>query len=275
MNSMMKWDWQKNKVALRGNMKFGKYIKVKNFEEARKILEDDKNPVVLGGTTFLRLGGQEYSTAIDLSELGLKYIRETGGTIEIGAMATLRDIEVSRTTSKHFGTFLEDAVRHIIGVQFRNCATVGGAVCGRFGFSELITAFSVLDCDLEFDRAGRIPFDDFISGKKLKKDILKSVFIRINNGKYSYKSQRNSDADFPVIAVAASLEDELKIAVGARPGIAKLSKEGVKHLSTDMDRGIKLIKGEFSFGTDIRAGADYRKRVCGVLARRAVAEVLQ
>lgn len=275
MNSMMKWDWQKNKVALRGNMKFGKYIKVKNFEEARKILEDDKNPVVLGGTTFLRLGGQEYSTAIDLSELGLKYIRETGGTIEIGAMATLRDIEVSRTISKHFGTFLEDAVRHIIGVQFRNCATVGGAVCGRYGFSELITALSVLDCDLEFDRAGRIPFDDFISGKKLKKDILKSVFIRINNGKYSYKSQRNSDADFPVIAVAASLEDELKIAVGARPGIAKLSKEGVKHLSTDMDRGIKLIKGEFSFGTDIRAGADYRKRVCGVLARRAVAEVLQ
>ncbi len=256
-------------------MKYKKYSRVSSLEEARKILDGDRNSVILGGTTFLRLSEKEYSTAIDLADLGLKYIRENNETIELGVCTTLRDIESSSILKEKFGTFFADAVKHIIGVQFRNCATIGGAICGRYGFSELITALSVLDCDLEFDRAGKIPLQEFVSGKKISRDILKSVSIRINSGRYSYKSQRNSDADFPIITVAISLENELKIAVGARPGIAQLSTEGVKYIPEDMKKGIELLQNEFTFGSDIRAGTDYRKTVAGVLVGRAVAEVLQ
>ena len=40
---------------------------------------------------------------------------------------------------------LRDAVKSIVGVQFRNCATVGGSIFGRFGFSDVLSVFLSLD----------------------------------------------------------------------------------------------------------------------------------
>ena len=40
---------------------------------------------------------------------------------------------------------VKEALRHIIGVQLRNTATVGGSVWGRFGFSDVITLLLAMD----------------------------------------------------------------------------------------------------------------------------------
>ena len=62
---------------------------------------------------------------------------------------TLRQIEQSEAVKKLCGDGIEEAVRHIVGVQFRNQATVGGSIYGRFGFSDVLTAFLALDTYVE------------------------------------------------------------------------------------------------------------------------------
>lgn len=44
---------------------------------------------------------------------------------------------------------MKESLRHIVGVQFRNLATVGGSLWGRFGFSDVLTLLLALDAQVE------------------------------------------------------------------------------------------------------------------------------
>ena len=60
-------------------------------------------------------------------------------------MCTLRSLEVHGGLNTYFQEAFKESVRHIVGVQFRNGATVGGSVFGRFGFSDVLTMFLGMD----------------------------------------------------------------------------------------------------------------------------------
>ena len=49
-------------------------------------------------------------------------------------MVTLRQIETNESLNNFFDNTIKEAVESIVGVQFRNMATVGGSIWGRFGF---------------------------------------------------------------------------------------------------------------------------------------------
>ena len=68
---------------------------------------------------------------VDISKLGLNYVRIDGGQVRIGSTTTLTDILEDKTIGKTRGIeALFDALRAINPVQIRNVATVGGEVCG-------------------------------------------------------------------------------------------------------------------------------------------------
>ena len=106
----------------------------------------------------------------------------TGNVIKIGAMCTLRQIEECEALKEMYGDGIAESVRHIVGVQFRNQATVGGSIYGRFGFSDVLTAFLALDTFVELYDGGTIRLSEFVN-RKPDKDILLSVIVR--------KSKRN------------------------------------------------------------------------------------
>ena len=258
-------------------MRFEKYIRPQNFEEALQILKSDQNSVILGGTTFLRLSDRKYSTGIDLSNLGLDFIKEVNDQIEIGAYTSLRKIETDPIINKYFGNLIPKSLENLIGIQFRNNATIGGAIFGRLGFTEIITALLVLDCELEFEENGKVNFNEFISNWNIKRDILKKIIIKKKQGKSSYKMMRNSSADFPILSVAVSNFDTIKIAVGTRPSIAKLSEKASQLINSDnnkINEAANFIADEFKFGDDLRAGKEYRKNIAPILVKRALQEVL-
>lgn len=91
---------------------------------------------------WLNLGGGRIGTAIDLCDLDS--IRET--EISIGAMTPLRKLENSTILQAYWGNAAQEAIKDIVGVQFRNMATVGGSLWGRFGFSDIIPLFLAADC---------------------------------------------------------------------------------------------------------------------------------
>ena len=254
-------------------------VQPQSLEEAYEILTKRKNNIVIGGSAFLRMGKKRIGTGIDLSNLNLNLIEENEDYIEIGAMTTLRDLEVSPILNKYFDGVLQNAVKDIIGIQFRNVATVGGSVFSRYGFSDLIVALLALETEVELYNGGRMSLDEFLE-KKYEKDILVKLYIKKNNAKAIYKCMRNSRSDYPILNLAISKDEtNFKICVGARPQRATIAKKASEFLSNNELNEENIIKAseiaceELVFGSNMRGSKEYRKAVCFSLVKNALMEV--
>lgn len=255
-------------------------VRPETIEEAYEVLVSRKNNAVLGGCAFLRLGSQRIGTAIDLAKLNLNYIKEQAGYIEIGAMATLRDLEINPLLNRHFNGVLPKAAANVIGVQFRNIATVGASVYSKYGFSDIITPLLALDTEVELSKGGRMPLDEFLN-RPHERDILTRIFIRKNERSAAFHSLRTSASDYPVLNTAASsFKNQWRIVVGARPSRAAIASAASAELAqgaidtVSLERISSLAAQELSFGTNGRGTAAYRQSMSRVLIKRAVLEVL-
>jgi probable selenate reductase FAD-binding subunit len=246
-----------------------------SIEEAYNILVSKRNNRIIGGGAFLRLGAKKIATAVDLSKLELNYIKEQDGTLEIGAMTTLRELE----TNKQVNSAVSRAVSNIVGVQLRNMVTVGASVFARYGFSDLLPALLVLDTDVVLYNAGRLPLAEFLASPR-EKDLLTAILIKQNHRQASYQCMRNAASDFSVLNVAVSrLDNQWIVAVGARPRKAAIAHKASEQLSVsanveDLDAVAKIAADELVFGTNAIASASYRQMMCKTMIKRAVAEVL-
>ena len=87
-----------------------------SLEEACQLLSSDpKNHVALGGCCWLRLGNRRIRKAVDLSRLGLDYIREEKGWLVLGASVPLRQLEIHPAVTRRFDGLLGRAVSSIVG----------------------------------------------------------------------------------------------------------------------------------------------------------------
>lgn len=254
-------------------------VQPQSLEEAYEILIKRKNNIVIGGSAFLRMGKKRIGTGIDLSNLNLNLIEETSDYIEIGAMTTLRDLEVSPILNKYFNQVIPNSVKDIIGVQFRNVVTVGGSVYSKYGFSDLIVGLLALETEVELYNGGRMPLEKFLN-RKYEKDILVKLYIKKNNANAVYKCMRNSRSDYPILNLAVSKEnDKVKICVGARPQRATIAYKASEFLSNNELNEENIVKAseiaseELVFGSNMRASKEYRKAVCKSLVKNALMEV--
>lgn len=251
---------------------FQKYVKAQTLEEAYT-LNQIKNNRILGGMLWLRLGTPNYNTVIDISELGLNKIEEDDEQFKIGALVSLRELETNQSLNEYTNNALCDAVKDIIGVQFRNLATVGGSIWGRFGFSDVLTVFLALDSYVELYKGGIKPLDEF-SKMDRDNDILMNIIVKKKPCRIVYDSVRIQRTDFPVLTLAASIiENEYKIAVGARPQRALLFGDEEKILADGLNEQsinafAKSLKDKVPTSGNNRGSAEYRTRLVGVLTER-------
>jgi len=257
----------------------GQLVQPDTVEEAYRILTEKKEAAVLGGCAFLRLGSRFIGTAIDLSHLNLGKITEHADSFEIGAMTTFRMLETDPALNKFFDGLLAEAVKPIIGVQFRNAVTVGATVFSKYGFSDLITALLVLETEVELAHGGRMALEVFLN-RPYEKDLLTRLWIHKDGRRAAYQSFRNSASDFPILTAAVSLLDgQGKIVVGARPLKAAIAVQASQELgridlnSQRIDQIAALAAEEMTFGANMRGSAEYRRELCKVLVKRAVTEV--
>lgn len=249
-------------------------------EEAYSILNKRKTNQVIGGSAFLRMGKKRIGTGIELSNLNLDYIKEDEDYVEIGSMNTFRTLETSSIIKNNFGRLIEDSVKDIIGIQFRNVVTIGATVFSKYGFSDLIVALLSLDTEVELYKAGRISLEEFLN-RDYEKDLLIKVYIKKTNKNASYKSLRNAKSDYPILNVSVSKHmGRFKLCVGARPQKATIAKQASEFLSNNeineinIDKAIEIASEELTFGSNMRASRDYRKAMSKVLLKRAIMEVI-
>ncbi|AQS09818.1 putative oxidoreductase [Clostridium saccharobutylicum] len=254
------------------------YVVTEDLAQAYE-LNQKKNNVILGGIAWLKMGERNIQTAIDLSKLGLDKIEEDEYSFKIGCMCTLRDMEVNESLNSYFDGAISKSLIHIVGVQFRNCATIGGSIYSRFGFSDILTCLLSLDTYVELYNGGIIPLSIF-KDMPYDNDILVRIIIKKDNRKVSYLTHRMSATDIPTLAVAVSrLEDKWEIVLGARPQRAVLVNKGEEILSQnptkeEIDFLVKHIMQEVKFGSNMRGSKEYRQILAGVFINRGIEEVI-
>ena len=272
---LMEYEERKDNTML----KIRSYEKVKSVAEAYE-LNQKKTACVLGGMVWLKMSNRTASTAIDMSGLGLDTIQELEDEFVIGCMTPLRDIETDERLNAYTHGAVKECLRHIVGVQFRNCATVGGSIYSRFGFSDVLTLFLAMDTYVELYRAGKVPLHEFVNMEK-DRDILMNVIIKKSPLSIAYFSQRNSETDFPVLTCAAAyLNGEARTVIGARPARAVIVEDKKQILKDFGDMGRKkrseaiLSFAEYAAqnvptGSNMRASQEYRSLLVKVLTKRA------
>lgn len=258
---------------------FQKYVKAESLEEAYTLNQGPKNKI-LGGMLWLRMGHPTYNTVIDISGLGLGDIEEDDEQITIGAMATLRDIETHPGLNTYTNGAVKRAVEDIIGVQFRNLATVGGSIWGRFGFSDVLTVFLALDSYVELYKGGIVSLNEF-SQMDYDNDILMHLIVKKKPCTCVYDAVRIQRTDFPVLTCAACMmENQVRVSIGARSGKARLYttmlgtgafSEGftLPAISKYSEKLTELVP---TSGNN-RGSAEYRSRLVGVLSSRCLTAI--
>ena len=273
---------------------YNQYVRAQSLDEAYELYQKKPN-FVLGGMLWLKMKNKTLGTAIDLCDLGLDQIDEDENEFRIGAYATLRQIETHEALNAYTHGAIAESVRHIVGVQFRNVATVGGSIWGRFGFSDVMTIFRALGAKVQLHKAGIMDLDEFAALPRTTRDVLVSVIVPKNAKGVVYLSQRNQSTDFPGLTCAVANRSGRYVAViGASPYMAEPVwdedgiLDGIADAKTDsnaaltdnsennakIDKFAEYVAEHIRFGSNIRAGAEYREIICRVLTRRAVTQSL-
>lgn len=245
------------------------YVIAQTLDEAYA-LNAKKSTVIVAGNMWLRMCGMRRQTALDLSELGLDYIKEDEQGFIIGAMTTLRTMETHPALNAAFGGVFARAFEPIVGTQFRNGATVGGSVFSRFGFSDVSTLLLAMGAKVVTHARGEVPLDEF-QREKWDRDILTA--IRIEKGRSAaIESVRLSKTDIPVLVCAASADERgVRVVLGSRPARAMIVAEGAKPEELDYMR----MAADVPMGSNARASEAYRRKVAPVLMERAVQACLK
>ena len=247
-------------------IKFKNYVKVGSLQEAYE-LNQKRSTIIGAGMMWLKTQKRVKLTLVDLSGLGLDTVEETEDEFRIGCMCTLRTLETHEGMNTYFQGVWKECTRSIVGVQFRNGATLGGSVFSRFGFSDIMTCLMALDTYVELYHAGIVPLAEF-NHMKYDRDILVRVIIKKDGRKVSYTSQRLAKTDFPIIACCAARKDDLwYISVGARPSRA----ETVVLRDSDGKNSSELAgkaAEQFHFASNMRGSAEYRNHLAEVYVRR-------
>ena len=253
------------------------YIRAKTLEEAWQLNQSRSNRV-LGGMLWLRLSRGNVDTAIDLCDLGLNTIEEDEAQFSIGAMTTLRDLEMHEGLNAYSNHAVANALKDIVGVQFRNMATVGGSIWGRFGFSDVLTVFLAMDSYVELYKGGTIPLEQFATMPG-DNDILVRLIVRKQPGKMVYTSMRNQRTDFPVLALGVScIDGAYRASIGARPSRAMVVRDerGILKdgITAESARAFAAYAAEKApTGSNVRGSAAYRTHLIQVLAERSLLEL--
>ena len=263
-------------------------MEIKNYHQATTLLDayetlnkDPKN-VIIGGGLWLKHVNQHVNTLIDLSLLGLNQITEENDDIEVGAMVTLRDFETHPLIHQLADGMLYLGTNQIMGTGFRNMATIGGSIFGRYPFSDLITPLLALDTRLVFFMSGEMSLLEFIEKKRKVNDILVYIRIKKDAGRGYFKKVSNTQLAFSMLNVAVHYQNhQFKVVIGSRPGIAELAIEAMNHLNQAktinkdvINEAVELMSIKTKFADNEDATEGYRRELANVYMKPGIEEVM-
>jgi CO/xanthine dehydrogenase FAD-binding subunit len=266
-------------------------------KEAVALLSQDGARVIAGGTDLLihmRAGIASPKHLVDLTGLGLSYIRQERDVVKIGATTTFEELLESEIVRRALPC-LREAAGEVGAVQTRNMASIGGNLCSAVPSADSAPPLLVYDALVKI--AGRkgdrlVALEQFFAGPK--KNILKAdeILVEIQvplpsprTGAHFLKKGRRNAMSLAVANVATLLSpgkdeqrtiEKARIALGAvapvplRARKAEALLQGAVVSDALIDQAATAAADETAPITDLRATAAYRRDVSRVLVKRAL-----
>jgi CO/xanthine dehydrogenase FAD-binding subunit len=281
---------------------------MKNFEYIRPVkLADAVSALKAYDNAFVLAGGTDFivklvndivrpDCVIDLKGIPLNTI-SSGDDWRIGAMTTIRDVEVSEVLQRKL-PFLCQAASTVGSVQIRNRATIGGNLCNASPAADVSTMLLAMDSRVNIATGNGekiVALEDFFTGPNstiLKKgEVLTEIIIprevEQSRGLYIKFSPRKA-MDIGMVNVALLVDAEpgtrlckkIRIAMGAvapTPIRAKQAENLLagKILSPELiDRATEMASLETQPISDFRASENYRKALVKTIVARGIKSIL-
>lgn len=272
-----------------------------SLEEAATLLDRFAPDVrvLAGGTDVLvdlKTGRDTVGHLVSIQRIAaLRGVSETAGALSIGALTTLNELDASPVVAERYPV-IRDATRLMAAPQIRNAATVGGNIAGGVPCADLPPVLMVLDASVTLWYAGderSVPLGEFLRGPRRTilrpGEVLTAVTVPTpapgDGAAYARFALRDGNA-IAVAAVAAglSLDAEYtvrsaRIALGAVAPTPRLAEAAGALLTgrrlrpgqePDLDDVAEAAMAAAEPITDIRGSAGFRRRLVGILARRAI-----
>lgn len=253
---------------------------------------------IAGGTDMfvdLRQGSLKTPALVSLRNIPELSGIELGETTRIGAVTPVSDLINHRDVARLHPVLVE-AARQMGSVQTRNLATVGGNLCNASPCADLAPPLLVLGARVQIansQRTRELPLDEFFAGpgsSRLDPDeVLTAIVVDPSppgaRATFSKKGRVAMDLSQVSAAVLLQLVGDrcvrARIAVGSvAPTPLRLQKVEAllenQTISTEtIAKARALAASEVSPITDVRATAEYRRHMTGVLVERAIAKLLE
>ena len=254
--------------------------------------------VIAGGTDILprRAGvkkNQRIHHLVDIAGLALDYVKNEDSCIRIGAATPINNLGAFAEFSSGPYQALSEAADAHSSPTIKNRATVGGNLCNASACADLALPLLAMDATLLAAGPGgqrEIPIANFFRGANYMALNEDEVLLEIriprhpeNTGSTFIKLRRQQTAiDMAVVNVAILLTclqgrcEVARIALGAVAPIplralrAESVLAGKKLTERSVDEAAATAVEEVSPIGDIRATAAYRRKMVGILVRRAL-----
>jgi len=274
-------------------LKIGAYHSPTTLIEAVSLLAEDGRTVIAGGTDLLvnpryMVGVRE---VVDIRKLGLDYIREENGWLHIGAGATMRTVARHPKIQALAHGILARGAAVCGSPNIRNMATLAGNVASALPSADTPPSLIALDAQavlvgMQGERI--VPLESFFFGpaKSVReRELIRELCISLDNvdslqGGF-YKIGRTSE-DISMVNAAATLIIKdgtitaAHVVMGAvapiplRVARAEEALIGQAPIEEIFQRAAELVCAEVRPISDQRASAEYRRRMSGVAAVRAL-----
>lgn len=260
---------------------------------------EGKATLIAGGTNVvpdMRVRVLKPDVLIDISHLkSIAYIKEEKKRIRIGSLTTIAELASSKVIQK-YAPILSQAANQLGNPLVRNRATIGGNLADASPAADTAVPLLALEAMVVIERDGgkrrQISIDQFFIGTNRtvskKGEMIKEIIVPKPNANskmgYLKLGLRNAMA-ISVASIAVLMEMErgkckkARISLGAvaptpirayRTEEMLVGKEVAKQL---IEACCDEIKEEIRPITDIRASAEYRRKMASVLLRRLIQQV--
>jgi aerobic carbon-monoxide dehydrogenase medium subunit len=276
------------------------YFRPASAEEAVEIKSEygAAAAYLAGGSDLLVHRPDDLRAVIDIRHAGLGYVRDDEGAFVFGGAALLRDVE--EPAAEIAGGMLRDAFRNTAPWLIRNSATPAGNIANASPAADSPPALIALDAELVVlwpnangtgagsgPREERVAVEDVFEAPHrttLGDGLIREIRISRNaaSRKAVFTKLARSASDIALVNLAVALDEHtgvvrnVRIALGAvapTPIRARRSEallEGQSATPELLREVERQVREEVRPISDWRASEEYRRRMSGVLVRRAL-----
>ncbi|QEX17364.1 carbon-monoxide dehydrogenase medium subunit [Hypericibacter terrae] len=273
------------------------YHRPKSAQEAVALLAqlgDDARPLAGGHSLIpmMKLRLAKPTHLVDLGRIGdLKFIKDEGGVIAIGAMTTQHEMIGSDRLTKAI-PILREAALMIADPQVRYQGTLGGNVANGDPGNDMPALMQCLDATYHLLGKGserKVKARDFYQGAYFTSlepgEILTAVRIPVpaTGHGYAYEKLKRKVGDYATAAAAVLITMQGGTCKSASIGLTNLSETplfaadaSAALVGSDLgraalDKAVTAAEAQVAPASDGRGPVEYRRKMAGVMLRRAVA----